>query len=184
MKRSKAIIGGLLLILGVLPFGGCSEMEQETAPVELIATSTQNVTLIDILNPPTNLGTVQVQARVKRSDTTDTRFLDVRLTTYRISYRRTDGGTLIPEPLIRPTSGIVPVGGAGTPLNDILILSLDQLTQAPFAALLPQNGGRDPETGRSSIRMQVVIDIFGETLAGDEVSARVIEEYTFCAGCS
>ena len=184
MKKRNAIIGGLLLTLGLIPLAGCSELEQETAPVELVATNTQSVELIDILSPPTTVGTVSLQAILKRTGNFSTQFKDVKLEQYRVSYRRTDGGTLIPAPLIRSTSGIVPVGGAATPLNDLLILTLDQLTQAPFVALLPQNGGRDPETGLSTIRMQVVIDVFGETLEGDDVSARTIQEFTFCAGCS
>lgn len=185
MTKRNTILLGLLLILGLMPLAGCSDLEQETAPVELVATSTQSVDVIDILSPPGTVGTINLQAILKRTEGNfSTQFKDVKLEQYRVSYRRTDGGTLIPAPLIRATSGIVPATGVPTPLNDFFILSLDQLTQAPFVALLPQNGGRDPETGRSTIRMQVVIDVFGETLEGDDVSARTIQEFTFCAGCS
>jgi hypothetical protein len=184
MNKTTSIIAGSLLILIALLASGCNEMSRETAPVELIATATQTVSVIDILNPPGTVGQILVRAIVKQSNPADSRFLDVRLRSYKVSYRRTDGGTLVPEPLVRATSGIVPVGGQGTPLNDFLLLETAQLRMAPFAALLPQNGGRDPETGRPDVKMDVVVDIFGETLAGDEVSARVIQAFTFCAGCT
>lgn len=181
---SRTKLGATLLMVAALFAGGCNEMSREVAPVELIATATQNISTVDILNPPGNVGQILVQARLKRSDVTDSRFLDVRLNRYRVSYRRTDGGSLVPQPLVRTTSGLVPVGGAATPLNDFVLLESEQLRQAPFAALLPQNGGRDPETGRRDVKMDVIVDIFGETLAGDAVSARVIQPFTFCAGCS
>jgi len=58
------------------------------------------------------------------------------------------------------------------------------LSQAPFAALLPQNGGRDPETGLRFVKMDVIIDVFGETVSGEDVSARASAPFTFCAGCT
>jgi hypothetical protein len=182
MKNIKTAVAAACL--AVMALAGCSEMDRETAPVELIATSQQEVFTIDLLNPPDTLGTVTLRALVKRSDPTDTRFLDVRLTRYRVSWRRVDGGTLVPEPLVRPISGLVTVGGAPTPLNDFLVIEERQVRQAPFVALLPQNGGRDPETGQNIVRMDMVLDVFGETLSGEAVSARVTERYTFCAGCS
>jgi hypothetical protein len=184
MRSNRSRIGASLLMLAAFLAGGCNEVGRGVAPVELIATATQNVSTIDILNPPGTVGQILVQARAKRTDISDTRFLDVRLTRYRVTYRRTDGGTMVPQPLVRTTSGLVPIGGAATPLNDFVLLEADQLRQAPFAALLPQNGGRDPETGRRDVRMDVIVDVYGETLAGDTVSARVIQPFTFCAACS
>ena len=178
--KSAVLVLALALIAA-----GCSEVNREVAPVELIATAQQEISTIDILNlPTTSLGTITVQALAKRADASDTRFLDVRLLRYRVSYRRTDGGTLVPDSFVRTTSGLVTVGGAPQPLNDFLLLDIAQLRQAPFAALLPQNGGRDPETGRTFVQMDVVVDIYGETLAGDAVSARVAQPFTFCAGCT
>lgn len=182
----KKVSIAFLLILTTLLASSCSESElnQNAAPVDLIATATQDVSLIDILNPPGVVGQILLRAMSKQANPVDTRFLDVKLTHYRVSYRRTDGGTLVPNPLVRSTSGIVPVGGNSVPLNNFVLLETAQVRQAPFAALLPQNGGRDPETGRTTVKMDVIVDIFGETLAGADVSARVIQEFTFCAACS
>ena len=66
------------------------------------------------------------------------------------------------------------------------ILSL-ALNQAPFAALLPQNGGIDPETGKPIITMDVILTFFGQTLAGERVSGntRLTLDFCFsCGGCS
>src|SRR5205823_4032523 len=68
-----------------------------------------------------------------------------------------------------------------------LDLQPDALTQAPFAALLPQNGGRDPQTGRPVVQMDIILDVFGSTLAGERVSGstRIPLDFCFdCAGCA
>jgi hypothetical protein len=178
-RRRWAVSLSALLVLAL----SCSEANRTKAPVELVATTTQDVMVIDLLNPPaTALGTIMIQA-IQKGTVNDPTFLDVKLKSYRISYRRTDGGTLVPASFVRTTSGIVPVGGTGQSLNDVVIFNLDALNQAPFAALLPQNGGRDPETGQPVIKMDVTIEIFGETLAGDNVAARARIPLWFCAGC-
>lgn len=177
--RSRLIVTALLALLLI----SCSDASTRTAPVELVATTDQDVLIIDMLNPPsTALGTITLRAVQKRS-VSDDRFLDVRLVSYRVSYRRTDGGTLVPTTFVRTISGILPVGGAAQTLNDFVIFNIDALNQAPFAALLPQNGGRDPETGQSTIKMDVIVEIFGETLAGDNVYDSVRIPIWFCVGC-
>lgn len=189
--RARNAAFALLCLLPVI-VGGCSEANRETAPVELIATVDQDIQLIDINSPPDPdadpIGTIQLRAIVKRISTptlpVDTTFLDVQLRRYRVSYRRTDGGTLVPASFVRSISGIVVTGGGATPINDFLVFELDALSRAPFVALLPNNGGRDPETGRQIVEMDIIIDIFGETLSGEAVSARAVFPLTFCAGCT
>ena len=85
---------------------------------------------------------------------------------------------------MRTISGVVAVGGAAQPLNDVFIFAADALNQAPFAALLPNNGGRDPETGQNIVKMNVIIEVFGETLAGDPVYGRDVSPIWVCAGCT
>lgn len=192
MKARNAAFALLCLLLMIV--GGCSEANRETAPVELIATVNQDIQLIDIRNPPDpdseadRIGTIQLRAIVKRGSTPtlpiDTTFLDVQLRRYRVSYRRTDGGTLVPASFVRTISGLVVTGGGATTVNDFLVFEFDALSRAPFVALLPNNGGRDPETGRLIVEMDVIIDIFGETLSGEDVSARAVFPLTFCAGCT
>jgi hypothetical protein len=60
------------------------------------------------------------------------------------------------------------------------------LRRAPFVALQPQNGGRDPETGRTVVQVDVTVEVFGETLAGDNVydaTTFPLESCFACGGC-
>lgn len=183
--RSKANLASVLA-LAILVASGCSEANRDTAAVQLIATTTQDVLIVDLRNPPAAIGTINISAIEKNQNATgptDPRYLDVRLRSYRVSYRRTDGGTQVPAPFVRTLSGIVAVGGASQALNDFFVLDNGALSQAPFAALFPQNGGRDPETGSNIVKLDVITEIFGETLAGDDVYARVTSPLWVCVGC-
>jgi len=62
-------------------------------------------------------------------------------------------------------------------------IEADALSQAPFAALQPQNGGRDAETGRPVVKLEVILEVFGETLAGDNVFDSTVFPLEFCFGC-
>lgn len=180
-RKSAAFVITLALLVGSL--AGCSEINRESAPVELLATIDQDTDTIDLLDLPTeNLVTILLRAIQKRTDS-DPRFLDVKLIRYQVSYRRTDGGSLVPASFVRTISGTVPVGGGPTIFNTFTVFDIESLQQAPFAALRPQNGGRDPETGNRFVKMDVIIDIFGETISGQRVSARAQAPFTFCAGC-
>jgi hypothetical protein len=89
----------------------------------------------------------------------------------------------VPAPFVRSVDLLVPVGGGATNLQSFVVFQADAVRQQPFAALLPQNGGRDPETGRPIVRMDVIMDFFGETLAGSNVSARTRFTLDFCFQC-
>ncbi|MGH9457581.1 MAG: hypothetical protein ACRD2J_08085 [Thermoanaerobaculia bacterium] len=175
---------GLALGTGMLVLG-CQEAANEPAPVDLVATAVQDLQVIDINDPECGqAAAVTVRNIIKRPGVApDERFLDVRLTSYRVTYRRTDGGTLVPRPFMRSLSLLVPATGQATDLGDFLLFEPGAVNQAPFAALRPANGGVDPETGRRNVTMEVILDFFGETLSGEEVSARARMEFTFCLGC-
>lgn len=187
------ILAGIAIALA-----GCRGAGETNSPVELVATIEQELHVIDFTDPDCgDLGTVILRALQKRETTpgVEPTFLDVKLTAYRVSYRRTDGGTLVPSPFTRSISMLVPVGGTATSISMLvpvggaatgpgfLAFEQDALSKAPFAALLPQNGGVDPETGRQSVTMEVRMDVFGETLSGENVFARATSELTFCVGC-
>ncbi len=180
-RKSAAFVIVMALLVGSI--SGCSEINRESSPVEMLATIDQDIDTIDLLNlPTTQLGTILLRAIQKRVDS-DPRFLSVELIRYQVSYRRTDGGSLVPASFVRTISGTVPVGGSPTSFNTFTVFDIGSLQQAPYVALLPQNGGRDPETGNRFVKMDVIIDIFGETISGERVSARAQAPFTFCAGC-
>jgi hypothetical protein len=167
-----------------------SEITKSAAPVELIAKNTQVLNRIDILsgaqgcNQP--VGTIELQVITKNpaSQSTDVTFEQVKLTSYTVTYTRTDGGKLVPASFSRTISGLLTPGGGATSLNNFLILTPEALNVAPFAALFPQNGGRDPDTLSTTIHMNVTVTVFGQTLAGDNVSANTSFPLDFCYNCN
>jgi hypothetical protein len=163
-----------------------SELTNNAAPVELIVTNTQILNLLDLdpLNNDAdcdkNIGTINMQVLAKNASASGS-FVQVRVTRYRVSYRRTDGGTLVPAPFVRSIDTLIGVGASVG--SNFTILERDALTQAPFAALQPQNGGRDAETGRPVVKLEVILEVFGETLAGDNVYDSTAFPLEFCFGC-
>lgn len=182
MRFTGMVALTVALVAGMI---GCKGVSETSAPVELVASSAQELHVIDLSDADCpSIGTVELRNLIKRPDAaTDTRFLDVRLDAYRVSYQRTDGGTLVPESFTRSLSSFVAAGGASTSIDSFLVFEPDSLAQAPFAALRQANGGTDPETGKRSVDMDVIIDFFGETLSGEDVSARTRFGLTFCNGC-
>jgi hypothetical protein len=106
----------------------------------------------------------------------------VKIDRYRVSYVRIDGGHLVPAPFVRSISTLLAVGSASDASN-FQAFDPNAVNQAPFAALLPQNGGRDPETGRAIISMDVILEVFGSTLAGERVSGSTRMSLDFCFSC-
>jgi len=181
------------LALAALGVAGCSsEMTNNASPIELVVTNTQNLHRLDLdpLNGDQdcnqNIGTINLQAIQRNSEAPTGTSLQVRVTRYRVSYRRIDGGTLVPAPFVRSIDTLLTVGG-GAQGSNFIIAQGDMFSQAPFAALLPQNGGRDPETGKTFVQFEVIVEVFGETLGGDRVydSTRFPLEFCYaCGGCS
>jgi hypothetical protein len=173
--------------IAALAFACSGDLNRASSPVDLVVTNTQNISQIDLLPGAANcgqtIGTINIQAIVKNQNTTDNRFNDVRITRYRVSYVRTDGGKTVPAPFVRSTDQLVTANGGATSLGSFLVVDADALTQAPFAALIPTNGGRDPETNRPVVRMDVIVELFGQTLAGENVSGSTRFPLDFCYDC-
>lgn len=177
----------LLLALGIV---SCSDINRQNGPIQLIVTITQNISTIDIENGAAgcnvSLGTVNLRSLFLQGGTstipTDDRFNDILLRSYRVTYVRTDGGHQVPEPFVRTISGTL-TGTLGSTLNNFQAFPPGAFDQAPFAALLPQNGGRDPETGKPFVQLDTIIEVFGETLAGERVSGTARAPLTFCFQC-
>ena len=163
-----------------------SELTDNAAPVELVVTNTQILHRLDLApnddpDCDQNIGTIHMQVFPKNGTVTGD-FVQVRANRYRVSYRRTDGGTQVPRSFVRSMDTLI--GQEGTTGSNFTIIEFDALLQAPFAALRPQNGGRDPETGRPVIQLEVILEVFGETLAGDNVYDSTAFPLDFCYDCN
>jgi hypothetical protein len=175
MALAAMLLAGLIL--------SCRGAANEPAPVDLVASWEEPIHVLDFNDPECpSLGTITLRA-IPKVTAANPALLDVQLQSYRVSYRRRDGGTLVPASFTRTISMMVPGGGTGVSLGSFLAFEPGALNQAPFAALFPINGGIDPETGRRSIDMDLIIDFYGKTLSGEGVSARAQTAVTFCAGC-
>lgn len=189
MTRKLASIAAVAL-LGAAALS-CKEINRQSSPVKLVMTTLQTLHRLDLkpgaLNCNQNIATVTIQNVLIQNSPASSALDDVHLTEYRISYARTDGGTSVPTPFTRSMSVTVPVNTTNASAVTFVAFQPDALTQAPFAALLPQNGGRDPQTGRTVVQMDVILEVFGSTLAGERVSAsaRIPVDFCFdCAGCA
>ncbi len=182
--RIKMWTGMMAVLLMALTLS-CQEAANNASPVELVATILQERHIVDLADPDCgNLALVTLRNLIKRPEIeVDPRLLDVVVRSYRVSYQRTDGGTQVPAPFTRSTTLLVPAGGLETELGSFLAFESGAFNQAPFVALRSANGGTDPETGRNNITMDLIIDFFGETLSGEEVSARGRMGVTFCISC-
>jgi hypothetical protein len=189
MRTIKTTINLTVLALAAALFGCSGELTDSAAPVELVATTSQNLQLLE-LNPEVaaadpdcdeSIGTINLEVFAKRSNVTGPA-AQVRVTRYRVSYQRTDGGRLVPASFVRSMDTLIGVGSSSE-LEEFLVIEPDAVNFAPFAALLPQNGGRDPDTGRTFVKMDVIMEFFGETLGGDNVYDATRFPLDFCYGC-
>jgi hypothetical protein len=185
-KNQMKKLTTLLVAAAAAAIMGCSggELTDNAAPVQLIATTSQNLHQLSINGGPgceESVGTVEFQAIPKNPANTGN-FLDVRVTRYRVTYVRTDGGTAVPASYTRSTETLVTAGGGPQSFSSFLILQPGAINQSPFAALFTGTG-RDPVTQQPFVRMDVVIEFFGETLGGDNVSATTRFSLDFCYSC-
>lgn len=189
IRKTISTVAALALATAVL---GCSggELTDDAAPVTLVATTEQNVNVFD-LNPETAgidvdclqpVGFITLDVLTKGRDDLSGTASTVRVNRYRVSYQRRDGGTLVPAPFVRPIDTIIPVGGSAI-FGDLLIFEPDAANQAPFVALRPENGGRDPVTNRPFVGLDVILEFYGETLGGDNVYDATRFPLDFCYGC-
>ena len=81
---------------------------------------------------------------------------------------RSDGGTVRPKDYRLAWTLLLAAGGQAT-CNNVPFMRSEQLLEPPFSALSPENGGRDPETGASTIRCDAHIKVYGRTLNGCDV---------------
>jgi alpha-D-ribose 1-methylphosphonate 5-triphosphate synthase subunit PhnG len=183
MKRQ--LILAVLAVVALASLSCSSELTDNAAPVELVLSTSQNLNQVDLQTGAggcaVNVGTITMQV-IPKSTTGTSTLTAVRVNRYRVSYRRVDGGTMVPPAFVRSIDTLIQAGETSG-IGNLVVIEPDALSQAPFAALLPQNGNRDPETGRGFVKLEVIVEVFGETLGGDNVSDSTAFQIDFCYDC-
>ena len=180
---TAAVLAGLLAL-------SCSETNRQRSPVSVILSTAQTLNVLDLVGGTgceQNIGTITIQTKTVQNaansgEGVNNSLNGVRLTRYRVSYSRTDGGKLVPAPFVRGMDVFIDPGSTSD-LTTFLVLEPDARSMAPFVALQPENGGRDPETGRPFVGLQVNFEVFGETLAGENVTGSTQFPLDFCFSC-
>jgi len=191
-RKRVAIVAAAGILL--LAAGSCNDINRQSSPIQLIVTNTQLLHRLDLAGDPVgstkcqgNIATVQLLALQIQPSATNpllspANLNQVKIDRYRVSYVRADGGHLVPAPFVRSISSLINVGSSSS-ATGFQAFDPNALNQAPFAALLPQNGGHDPETGRSVVTMDVILEVFGSTLAGERVAGSTRMTLDFCVSC-
>ena len=194
MKKIVITAGSMLLLLVA---AGCKDSNKQEAPVRLLVGNTQVLHTLDLAGDPAgsnkcqqSIGSIVLTSQVLEPGTTNGNitpveegFLNtINVDRYVVSYQRVDGGKLVPPPIVRSTGVILAPNGSSTPTS-FDVFDPNIFAQAPFASLLPQNGGVDPETGRPAITLDVIMTFFGTTVAGERVSGTTRFSLSFCVQC-
>lgn len=137
------------------------------------------------VNSAASVGFVQIDEVVVQNipkDPTGTTsdLMNVEIVSYEVVFTRADNGTRLPTRYTRGLFGVVPVAGTFT-VENLPVMSNDQLTSVPLSDLLFVNGGFDKETGRTKIVLNLALRFFGRTLSGKAVQtepARFTIEFT------
>jgi hypothetical protein len=175
MKKRFFILAAVLASVTVAALPGCSTNTQgdSASPVFLAG----EFTLLPLQmcvdsNVALQFSTTVLRNRLKNPRTTSNQFLDVRIDTYVVVWRRIDGGRTASPSQSFGGNIIVPPDGQST-LTNYPYMTADNLLRPPLDQLFPFNGGVDKETGRVEIRESGNVTWYGHTLSGQPVVSDV-----------
>src|ERR1051326_2342548 len=147
------MVGLVALLVGI----GCNnDISKTSSPVELLMhVTSQPIQVFDLAALTTtacqqSVSTDQIENRIKNPATSNTAFLDVKLTRYRVEWTRTDGGGLGPAPVHRSMTLLIPAGGTSNTFV-FHIADVAALDQSPFVSLLPQKDRKSTRLNSSHI---------------------------------
>jgi hypothetical protein len=171
MKRSSATF--LVLAAAVLAAACTNKEGEREAPVFITVAIPLQPGFVDVSTPaPVQIDTINLVSHLKNANATDPlHFADVNLESYRVTFRRTDGGTAVPAPQTFGGGGLLPSGGQTT-LNNFPVMYASAIQASPLDQLLPFNGGIDRETGRTEIDTAFDVVFFGRTVSGHRVESQ------------
>ena len=169
MHRALPILALSVMLAVTLSCGGNSTLNDTEAVVFLTADVTQYQPDINIAVPvDVTIDSMTIQSHPKNPDDTLSDNQDVNLERWVITPERIDGGTTASPQWQINQHVYVPAGGTAN-LENYRVFPAEYFHQPPLVNLFPQNGGADPETGRSNIRQSLKIEIYGTTVSGKSV---------------
>jgi len=171
IHRFALVLTVALALLGLVGCGGNDSRNTE-APVFLSVDIREGVADVDVSVPvDVTMGRLIITSQAKSPDEELSQQQDVHLSEWVVTPVRTDGGTTA-SPVWRNFYTVyIPAGGSAT-LENYRIFPSDYFRQAPLLYLFPANGGFDPETAQRNIRQRLQIEVFGRTIAGQDISLR------------
>jgi len=95
----------------------------------------------------------------------------VQITSYRVTFMRTDDGVEVPAGFDQGLSVSVVAEGGEVEVNNLTIVRADQKLQPPLYYLTPFSYGFEPSTGYTTVACTCIIDFYGHTVGGEQVSA-------------
>jgi hypothetical protein len=178
MNSRRAVLVACILWLAVLP--ACNDRFDEVAsPVWITVTGIEPSSdpFGDVYD--SSLGsfmpdtvTVKLRAFVAdQVDPTSTPFNTVQITSYRVTFVRTDDGTEVPAGFQQALSVSVEAETSEVEVTGLTVVRADQKLQPPLYYLTPFSYGFEPSTGYTTIACNCIIDFYGHTVGGEQVSA-------------
>ena len=173
MRRMGLLWAVLILAAGLT---ACTNKQGESEAPVFITVDLPSQSGLTNLNPPRTITvpTMILTSHLKSGAATDPQgFATVQVGEYTVSYRRADGGTIVP-PMQTFAAGVVLQTNGTATLSDFPILSQTAMQGTPFDQLFPFNGGVDRQTGSNEIRMFYDITFFGHTASGQRVQSETV----------
>lgn len=164
----KRILSLSLLMALVLALGGCrSRTDRSEGSVILSVSDFDELPVqVSVTGGPYSVGQIDLRNIAKDPTGNVSDLQSIELRAYEVRYSRRDTGTRVPPPMSQSIFGLVTANGTTT-LNNLPILTADQLLNAPLADL--GRTGTDQETGSEIVVLNVSMRFFGRTLAGDNI---------------
>jgi hypothetical protein len=175
MKRTA--VSALTLVL-LLALAGCAgdRIEKTDGTVILAIRNFDGLPVVVNVSQAVNVVTIAsltLSNTPKNPRGNTSSLMDVEIQTYQVTYQRLGTGTRVPPTLVRDLFGFAPVDGTSV-FNNLPIVTLDQLLNAPLSDLQISNGGFDRETNSQVITLNLTLTFFGRTIAGDNVATEPV----------
>lgn len=191
MKKTACLGLSVLLISALVILSGCGDaggLANRRSPVYvLIKGITPPFVNSDVCNSIGTEGScvcsfddeaVELTMQVKTvnfgaddpADPADTRYLDVIVDRYKISYFRNDTGGAVPATFTEYASYYLPADGGDTDIS-VRILRAEQKNMIPLLYLNNCDSfGYEPDTGLDTINCTVDITFYGKTVSGHSLT--------------